>query len=325
MKKLFIIRHAKAVPRRAGLADLERPLVKKGTVSARETALRLKKAGFKPDLIVSSPANRALETAQAAAREYGYPLQKIRLEDVLYEKTTNKAILDLVHGLDRSSQTVFLFGHNPALLRFAQFLAKDFQVRLPKMGVFGLEFSVNSWKGVAPGAARSVYFDFPGRESEDRRRSLEDLSRRLSRAAEAALKKVEADIPKEVEERAGRYSRKLAAQFLDALKEREEKRSKKKQARPHQGSADSGARSKSPSKPRRGAPPAAELRPKAEPGQTETGSRRAPARPASGTGTSPVTPLPETKEDVRSQPSSGEVLPGTPSPKDGKDGEGPQD
>lgn len=232
MRRLFIIRHAKAMARRAGLPDFERPLVKKGAKNARDLALRLKHAGVKPDLFISSPANRALETAHIMAKEFGYSVQKIQLKDMLYEEAANDSLLNLVRGLDNASQTVFLFGHNPALQEFAQFLDKEFPGRLPKMGVVGLEFNGNRWKTAAAAGGNRVFFDFPGREAEDHLRRTEDLAVQLARAVETVLERFNPATLEDVLGSVESASRKIAAQFLAGLKKRQDEEDEKKPLRP---------------------------------------------------------------------------------------------
>jgi len=255
MRRLFIIRHAKAVARRAGLPDFERPLVKKGVKNARDLASRLKNAGVKPDLFVSSPASRALETAHIMAKEFGYPVQKIQLKDMLYEEATNDSLLNFVRGLDNLSQTVFLFGHNPVLQEFTQFMDKEFPGRLPKMGVVGLEFGGNRWKAAAAGVGKRVFFDFPGREAEDHRRRSEDLAVQLARAVETVLERINPATVEDVLGSVESASRKIAGQFLAGLKKRQDEEGKEKPLRSK----------KTRGRPRKSAPPVRKSKTTAKP------------------------------------------------------------
>ncbi len=220
MKKLFIIRHAKSAAVRSGLPDFERPLVKKGVKTAKDMARRLKEQGIMPGLIVSSPAHRALETAHIFAEEFGYPLQKIRLEDTLYEEALRESLLGLVRRLDDACQTVLFFGHNPALQDFAQFLVKDLPGRLPKMGVLGVELPRDTWKSAAPGAEKLAFFDYPEREAEEARQKADDLSAQVARAVELVLERIDPSGLAEALPLVERSSRRIAAEFLAALDKR---------------------------------------------------------------------------------------------------------
>ena len=63
MKTLFLVRHAKSSRDDPSLPDRERPLDDRGKRDAPKMGKRLAKRGAKLDLLVSSPALRALATA----------------------------------------------------------------------------------------------------------------------------------------------------------------------------------------------------------------------------------------------------------------------
>ena len=70
MKTLYIVRHAKSSWKNPGLADIDRPLNKRGKGDAPLMGKVLRKAGVEPDLILSSPANRAITTAEVIAKTW---------------------------------------------------------------------------------------------------------------------------------------------------------------------------------------------------------------------------------------------------------------
>ncbi|MCI0495238.1 histidine phosphatase family protein [candidate division KSB1 bacterium] len=79
MKRLILIRHAKSSWGDPGLSDLDRPLNNRGNQDAPFMGKRLKKEhNVKPDLILSSPAKRAIGTARIIAKAIGYPGKKNR-------------------------------------------------------------------------------------------------------------------------------------------------------------------------------------------------------------------------------------------------------
>ncbi|WP_286743522.1 SixA phosphatase family protein, partial [Roseivirga sp. UBA1976] len=63
MKRLLIVRHAKSSWDFPELSDFERPLNHRGEKDVPDMATRIKKLGLKPELMISSPANRAITTA----------------------------------------------------------------------------------------------------------------------------------------------------------------------------------------------------------------------------------------------------------------------
>ena len=77
MKTLYIVRHAKAIVRGTGIPDFDRSLAERGIKDARKMSKRQAKAGAEPQLLISSPAKRAIETARIFAKRLDYPKKAI--------------------------------------------------------------------------------------------------------------------------------------------------------------------------------------------------------------------------------------------------------
>ena len=73
MKTIYLVRHGKAVSRELDIPDYERSLVDKGEKNSVKMAQLLKDKDLSADLFISSPANRALETAKIFTRVFNYP------------------------------------------------------------------------------------------------------------------------------------------------------------------------------------------------------------------------------------------------------------
>src|SRR2546421_80442 len=99
MKTLTLARHAKSSWDDLELSDFERPLNKRGRKDAPFMGELLHSRGFRPDLIVSSPANRALTTARIIAEELEYPLDRIIVNEKLYEADSGD-ILNVARATD---------------------------------------------------------------------------------------------------------------------------------------------------------------------------------------------------------------------------------
>jgi len=78
MQTLLLMRHAKSSWDDAAISDYDRPLNARGRRAAPRMGQLLREEGLVPDLIVTSSARRALETAQAVATAAGYGLAKYR-------------------------------------------------------------------------------------------------------------------------------------------------------------------------------------------------------------------------------------------------------
>ncbi|MDZ7649748.1 MAG: histidine phosphatase family protein [Cytophagales bacterium] len=84
MKTLYIIRHAKSCWDNLDLSDFERPLNDRGKKDAPRMGKRLKERRVTPDVMLSSPATRALVTCQEIAKVLGFPEEKIKTDKRLY-------------------------------------------------------------------------------------------------------------------------------------------------------------------------------------------------------------------------------------------------
>jgi phosphohistidine phosphatase len=106
----------------------------------------LAKAGAKPDLILSSPATRALATAQIIARKLGYKRKNIVVDDRLYAVEV-EVLLDVIRQLDDAAECAMLFGHNPELTELVHRLSSKIG-HLPTCAVVELAFEGKLWKRI---------------------------------------------------------------------------------------------------------------------------------------------------------------------------------
>ncbi len=114
----------------------------------------------KPDLIISSTANRALTTAKAFAEELRFKKGEIFSTDELYHADDND-ILEIVKNTDDSYNTVLLFGHNPDLTYFANSICNYNIDNIPTCGIICVDFNVNSWNEVDFGKGKFVSYEYP--------------------------------------------------------------------------------------------------------------------------------------------------------------------
>ena len=160
MKRLYIIRHAKSSWAEADLEDFDRPLNKRGKKDGPEMARRLAAAGISPDLIVSSPAQRAKKTAQFMAGETGYDLARILYDEDLYLGSLSYHV-QLAAELLSSVDTVFLVGHNETLTDLAEYLSGTKIGNVPTCGIVGLEYANDEGILTAEGKGRLLFFWYP--------------------------------------------------------------------------------------------------------------------------------------------------------------------
>jgi phosphohistidine phosphatase len=162
-KVLHVVRHAKSSWENDGIADIDRTLKPKGIRNAYETARKLKLINHVPDMIVSSPANRALHTAIIFARVFEYPLGNLQINDILYEFSKDH-ILDFIRDFDNSRNSLMIFGHNPDITDLVNYFIRKAVIEIPTSGVTTLMFSCDSWKNIAPEIMDKHLFYFPSKE-----------------------------------------------------------------------------------------------------------------------------------------------------------------
>ena len=160
MKDLILVRHAKSSWKDSSLDDRERPLNKRGEQDAPEMGTRLAGRKGGPDLIVSSPAVRALATARIVAKKLGYQRKDIVVKERLYGAGVAD-LLDEIRDSDDSVGTLMLFGHNPGLTELANHLGPRSIPNLPTCGVLHLRFETDAWSVVGYARGDEVLFDFP--------------------------------------------------------------------------------------------------------------------------------------------------------------------
>jgi len=162
MKNLIVIRHAKSDWDQPSLADIDRPLNNRGRQDAPLMGSALKFRGLEPDLIVSSPAKRALETAGLIAEAVGYDGEAIAVRDGIYMQGT-EVLIEAIRSLEDACSRVYLIGHNPCLTELVARLAGESIGHVPTCGTVSIEFAVDSWAHVMEGSGRLAFFDDPKR------------------------------------------------------------------------------------------------------------------------------------------------------------------
>jgi phosphohistidine phosphatase len=154
MKILFLVRHAKSSRDDPTLPDKERPLNDRGRRDAPKMGERLAKRDVKPDLILSSPAVRALATAEIIAKKLEYAIKDIVVEERLYSAVPDD-LLDVIHELGEKPKCVMLFGHNPEFAELAHRLSSEIS-EMPTCAVAEFRFDIKSWSSVSKQAPAKV-------------------------------------------------------------------------------------------------------------------------------------------------------------------------
>ncbi|WP_339699906.1 histidine phosphatase family protein [Algoriphagus aquimarinus] len=162
MKKIILVRHGKSAWNNPHLADHDRPLADRGLDNVPEMGFRLKEKGILPDLILSSTATRAAQTAEILAEVLHIPNSKIAYEKNLYH-ASSAMILKCIQRQDDSHELIFVVGHNPGMNDFIDFFGGNLD-NLPTAGQYGLLVDTDHWLQVRPENCRAWFIDFPKKD-----------------------------------------------------------------------------------------------------------------------------------------------------------------
>lgn len=169
MKWLILTRHAKSSWKQP-LPDLQRPLNKRGRRNAPLMAERLADhlagAGRSADLLISSPAERAMSTARVFAAQLQTGDHDICVDADLYHADHGQ-MLEQVCAFDDTLNTVVWFGHNPELTLLVELLSDADIDNVPTCGICCIEFPVDAWSAIGAGSGRLEWFDYPKRPLDD--------------------------------------------------------------------------------------------------------------------------------------------------------------
>lgn len=153
-KTLVIVRHGKSTWDYGGVHDYDRPLKETGIFNTQAITQKIKELGIFPDLVVSSPAIRALHTAMITAGILGYALEKVVINPLLYGETLEE-VLQMVKNTESQYNNLFIFGHNPIFTNLPNLFLKQPIDNLPTSGVGIFQFEVTAWKEISKKAVKS--------------------------------------------------------------------------------------------------------------------------------------------------------------------------
>jgi phosphohistidine phosphatase len=164
-RTLLIVRHAKAEDLGIFGRDHDRDLTSDGIMGAARVGRNLRDRGIRPDLIVSSTANRARDTAKIMAEQLGIAADEIVQDERLFDGGP-RAYMAAVNNLPDTAQTVMLVGHNPDVSYFSEYLTHQSVGSMSKGAVVGIALGNLSWAEVS-GRTGSISFQISPKGSEE--------------------------------------------------------------------------------------------------------------------------------------------------------------
>ena len=149
MKELVILRHAKS-NRAYSVVDINRPLSPEGIDRIQKISHQKSDFFAKAEIIVSSPAIRALHTAMIVVRELNLPMEKLKIDNSLYT-FSGFSIIDYVYALDDQWTKVVLVGHNPAFTEVINHFSDAGINHLRTAGCSQIRFDGDQWSNLHKG------------------------------------------------------------------------------------------------------------------------------------------------------------------------------
>ena len=147
MKSLTLFRHAKTERESGTGRDFDRRLAERGRQDAPRIGEEIRKLGLDYDLVLSSPAARAAETAEMAGLS-------ARFDDRIYDAATEQ-LLTMVQQVGDEVSRLMMVGHNPSFERLASRLIGQ-HVEMPTGALIEIVLPIDSWSETADGGGRLV-------------------------------------------------------------------------------------------------------------------------------------------------------------------------
>ncbi|WP_460218752.1 SixA phosphatase family protein [Psychroserpens sp. MEBiC05023] len=156
MKRIILVRHAKSSWKH-NVSDRERPLKKRGFNDAMLVSKAFKNKLLMPDIVFSSPANRALTTCKIFIKNLGFNTGNLKIIEDLYD-FGGENVIRFLKDLNENYQNVMIFGHNHAFTSICNIFGDTFIDNLPTSGLVVLEFEINSWTELNKGVTQLMIF-----------------------------------------------------------------------------------------------------------------------------------------------------------------------
>lgn len=158
LKRLYLLRHAKAENELPGQADIERHLHKQGIRDAEKLSEIITSKSYFPSHIFTSPANRTIETAEILLKAFDQC--EFIIERSLYNGDIDD-IINLCFNFEENVKAALVVFHNPGITYFANVICDANIENVPTCGLLVMEIDVDIWKNIDPSKIRLLDFIKP--------------------------------------------------------------------------------------------------------------------------------------------------------------------
>jgi phosphohistidine phosphatase len=158
VKTVYIVRHAKSSWKYEGVGDIDRPLKERGIHDAHLMSKHLSKKMERPDVFISSVANRALHTSVIFCQNFNYPFSNLQIKKELYS-FSDGYLVKTVKALDDSFNSAIIFSHDHGINTFVNKFGNKPIAHVTTCGVIGIRFDEKHWKNIKKG--KTILAEFP--------------------------------------------------------------------------------------------------------------------------------------------------------------------
>jgi phosphohistidine phosphatase len=158
LKRLILMRHAKAASAGAGQADRDRPLAERGHRDAALVGRSL--VDSPPDLILCSRSLRTMETMADVVAAFPGKVKTVVAESLYGGEPADYLAAIAADG--GSAARLLVIGHNPAIHETTMMLAREpdakMRAKFPTAALAVLAFDIDDWSALRPAKGKLVRF-----------------------------------------------------------------------------------------------------------------------------------------------------------------------
>jgi len=147
-KTLFLVRHAEAEEPANHLKDIDRVLTPTGRRDATRLGNYFAEEDIMPDIIMSSTAVRAINTAEIIAERVKYNIDRIEQNEDLYEASV-RILLKAINELPNDTKKVLMVAHNPGITFLADYLTVEDIGGMAAGTLITLKLDLEDWSQVS--------------------------------------------------------------------------------------------------------------------------------------------------------------------------------
>lgn len=147
MKKLSFVRHAKSSWDSKYPTDFEREINQRGIQKTENLFQFLKSEQLIPEMILCSPATRAMQTAHFLMGKFGLTKDVLVFEPALYSGN-HQDYINSIYAFDDSITHLMIVGHNPSISEAAHSLSTEVAM-MNTSQICHFEFDCNEWNQIS--------------------------------------------------------------------------------------------------------------------------------------------------------------------------------